>query len=106
MSWKETHYNTSNYVLVCYLGLISFCIVHLHISITMPRQWLLAHIVNNCDLLLIIVKRHLGVIVITLLRHLLPIFLGWGLVGSFPSSYSSSRNLFKFPRAIVVAHGI
>jgi hypothetical protein len=79
MSWKETCYNTSNYVLVCYLGLISFCIVHVCISIAMLRQWLLAHIVNNYDLLLIIVTRHLGVIVITLLRHLLPIFFGMGI---------------------------
>jgi hypothetical protein len=78
MSWKETRYNTSNYVLVCYLGLIAFCIVHLRISIAMPRQWLLAHVVNNCDLLPIIVMRHLDVIVITLLRHLLPIFFGMG----------------------------
>jgi hypothetical protein len=74
MSWKETRYNTSNYALVFYLGLIAFCIVHLCISIAMPRWWILVHIVNNCDLLLIIVKRHLGVIVITLLRHLLPNF--------------------------------
>jgi hypothetical protein len=89
MSWKETHYNTSNYVLVCYLCLIAFCIVHLCISIAMLRQWILAHIVNNCDLPLIIVTRHLGVIVIMLLRYLLPIFGGMG------TSWKVSFFLFK-----------
>jgi hypothetical protein len=44
----------------------------------MPRWWILAYIVNNYDLPLIIVNKHLGVIVITLLRHFLPIFWGDG----------------------------
>jgi hypothetical protein len=81
MSWKKTHYNTSNYVLVCLLGLISLCILHLCISIAMPEQWLLAYVckylsklfimINIFDLFLVIVKRHLDVFVITMMRRLL-----------------------------------